>query len=148
MPYLICEKCNVSYKINDIREMDNFHTCPCGNELKFYETIENYMNEGLYTQVEREEEAKGVFYSINKKNLAFMEMNMLKEQKETEELERSIRDLKYRIRHAIKGNEEKIDDSKEYEPIIAKEFGDKSLKKRKELLLKEMELLKESKERK
>ena len=145
MPYLICNNCNVSYEIKDISEMDDFHTCTCGNELKFYETVEEYMYEGLDAQNESEEDTKGAFYSINKKNLVLMEMNMLKEHEETEKRERELRDLKYRIRHAIKGNKEESEDSEEYVPIIAKEFGDKSLKKRKELLLKEMELLKESK---
>jgi len=147
MAYLICDNCNVSYKIKDISEMDDFHTCTCGNELKFYETVEEYMYEGINTENEHEEDTKGAFYSIKKKNLVLMEMTMLKEHEETEKRGREIRDLKYRVRHAIKGKEEETDDSKEYVPIIAKEFGDKSLKKRKELLLKEMELLKESKER-
>ena len=148
MPYLICDKCNISYEIKDISEMDDFHTCTCGNELKFYETVEEYMYEEIDTENEHEEDTKGAFYSINKKNLVFMEMNMLKEHEETEKRERDLRDLKYRIRHAIKGNKEESEVPKDYEPIIAREFGDKSLKKKKELLLKEMELLKESKERK
>ena len=148
MPYLICDKCNVSYEIENISEMDDFHTCSCGNELKFYETVEEYMYEGIDTKNEHEEDTKGAFYSINKKNLVLMEMNMLKEHEETEKREHELRDLKYRIKHAIKENKEESEVPKDYEPIIAREFGDKSLKKKKELLLKEMELLKESKEKK
>jgi hypothetical protein len=145
MPYLICDKCNVSYEIEKIEEMEDFHTCTCGNELKFYETIEEYMNEE--SSIATEEENDGIFYSINKKNLVYMQMSMLKEQKETEEKERNERDLRYRIRHAIAENKEKMK-GQDYEPIIVKEFGDKSLKKKKELLLREMELLIKSKNEK
>lgn len=145
MPYLICDKCNIYYEIEKIEEMEEFHNCECGNELKFYDTLEDYMNEDPDSSIATEEESKGIFYSINKKNLVDMQMNMLKDQKETEEHERSIRDLRYRIRHAISKNKEKSDD---YEPIIAKEFGDNSLKKKKELQLREMELLIKAKKEK
>jgi hypothetical protein len=103
------------------------------------------MNEEIDSPIAEDEETQGIFYSINKKNLAYMQMNMLKEQKETEEKERNERDLRYRIRHAIAENKEKMK-GQDYEPIIVKEFGDKSLKKKKELLLMELELLKKSNE--
>ena len=70
---------------------------------------------------------------------------MLKEYKEREEREHLKRDLKYRINHAISVSKKELNDST-HEPVITKESGDKSLKKRKELLLREMELLKKSKE--
>ena len=157
MPYLICNKCNVYYEIENKREMNDFHVCRCGNELKYYETIEEYMNEGLEgsdnldDNIEKHsEDTKGIFYSVNKKNLVTLQMEMLKEEKETKKRERYLRDLNYKIRHAMTLKKEKeISDSKaydNYEPLISREFKDKnSLKKRKEMLLKEMELLKKAK---
>lgn len=157
MPYLICDKCNVYYEIENKREINDFHVCRCGNELKYYETIEEYMNEGLEgssnldDNIEKHsEDTQGIFYSINKKNLVTLQMEMLKEEKETKKKERYLRDLNYRIRHAmVRKKEKEIMDSKihdHYEPLISREFKDKnSLKKRKEMLLKEMELLKKAK---
>ncbi|WP_414470434.1 hypothetical protein [Methanobacterium sp. ACI-7] len=116
MPYLICDCCDIYYEIERIEEMEELSKCECGNELKFYESIDDYINEELST--ESKEEEKGIFHSVNKKNLVYMQMNMLKEQKETENQEREIRDLKYRIRHAV-SNKEKLDDS-ENESLIMK----------------------------
>jgi|GEM_PF-2502301 len=154
MPYLICDKCNIYYEIENQREMNDFHTCECGNELKYYQTIEEYMNEGLKELNTVNEgttdpggNKKGVFYSINKKNLVTLQMEMLKEDEETKKQERLKRDLNYRINHAIIEQKEKMSNSSNrYEPMIVKEFGDKSLKKKKERLLREMELLKESRD--
>lgn len=119
MPYLICNKCNTYYEIkgND----NDLSACECGNPLKFYKSIEDYMNEGP------QEGSNGIFYSINKKKLVYLEMSMLKEQKETEERERAIRDLKYRIRHARLKNSAN--------PL---KFTDKDLKEKKKKLLKEL----------
>lgn len=159
MPYLICDKCNVYYEIDSAQEMDKFDSCECGNELQYYETIEEYMNEDVTDSNEVDDSAedytennKGIFHSINKKNLVTLQMEMLKEQKEKEKNEHLKRDLKYRIRHAIANNKEKeIENSEihdDYEPIVSKEFKDKdNLKKRKKILLKEIELLKESKKK-
>lgn len=160
MPYLICDKCNVYYEIENKREINDFHVCRCSNELKYYETIDEYMNEGLDDSenlddnIEKHsEDTKGIFYSVNKKNLVTLQMEMLKEEKETKKRERYLRDLNYRIRHAMARKREKeIMDSESYdhyEPLISREFKDKnSLKKRKQMLLKEMELLKKAKEEK
>lgn len=160
MPYLICDKCNVYYEIENQQEINDFHVCRCGNELQYYETIEEYMNEGLNDSnsvndsvEENIENKKGIFYSINKKNLVTLQMEMLKEQKENKKKERSLRDLNYRIRHAMAQKKEKeIENSKihdHYEPLVSREFKDKnSLKKRKLMLLKEIELLKETKKEK
>lgn len=152
MPYLICDKCNIYYEIENRHEMDDFHTCECGNELKYYETIDEYMNEGLESLDSVNDDVndlsgdkKGVFYSVNKKNLVTLQMEMLREDKEREEEARLRRDLNYRINHALAVRKEKEVAKSKYEPLIVKEFGDKSLKKRKEILLREMEMLKESK---
>lgn len=152
MPYLICDKCNVSYEISKKEEMNDFHTCECGNELKYYETIEEYMNDGSEDLDTVNDDVndpgrdkKGVFYSVNKKNLVTLQMEMLKDDKEREEEARLRRDLNYRVNHAIAVRKEKKLHKSKYEPMIVKEYGDKSLKKKKELLLREMELLKESK---
>lgn len=157
MPYLICDKCNVYYEIENKREINDFNVCRCGNELKYYKTIEEYMNEGLNDSdnlddnIEKHnEDTKGIFYSINKKNLVTLQMEMLKEDKETKKKERYLRDLNYRIRHAMaRKKEKKIMDSKihdQYEPLVSKQFKDKNnLKNRKKMLLKEMELLKKAK---
>lgn len=149
MPYLICDKCNVSYEIRNISEMDGFHTCKCGNELQYFDTIEEYMNEGPKSlnvaDNDPSGQRKGIFYSINKKNLVTLQMEMLKENEENEKKERLKRDLNYRINHAIAENKKK-QMKNNYEPMIVKEFGDKSHKKKKEMLLHETELLKESEE--
>ena len=71
MPYLICDKCNLYYEIQDKSEMDDFSKCECGNELQFYETIEDYMNEDLNDDSNSK---KGIFYSINKKNLVILQL--------------------------------------------------------------------------
>lgn len=73
MPYLICEKCNLYYEIEDRNEMKDFHTCECGSELKYYETIEEYMYgesedpDVVDNNTSRSGENKGIFYSVNKK---------------------------------------------------------------------------------
>ncbi len=142
MPYLICDKCNIYYEIHKIEEIEDFSVCECGNELKFYETLEEYINEDPNSSDDSEEDSKGIFYSVNKKNLVYLQMNMLKEQKETEDVEREIRDLKYRLRHAILENKEKLKNSKNND--YNNEFEDKNLKKKKEKILMELELLKRS----
>ncbi|MBC7100931.1 MAG: NERD domain-containing protein, partial [Methanobacteriales archaeon] len=43
MPYLICDKCNVYYEIEDEEEI--FEFCECGNRLKYYESLEEYYEE-------------------------------------------------------------------------------------------------------
>ncbi|MGZ7067434.1 MAG: hypothetical protein ACXVHT_03965 [Methanobacterium sp.] len=137
MPYLICNKCDIYYEILNISEIKDFNKCECGNILKFYENIEDYINEEIDSSIADGEESQGIFYSINRKKLVNLEMYMLKDQKEKEEIERSIRDLRYRIRHVIAENKEKFkDDSPESE--------DENLKKKKERLLKELEQLKKS----
>ncbi|HEX3013256.1 MAG TPA: hypothetical protein VHO92_03145, partial [Methanobacterium sp.] len=86
----------------------------------------------------------GIFYSVNKKNLVTLQMEMLKENKERKEREHLKRDLNYKINHAMEAaNEKMLDSSKnEYEPLIAKEYGDSPFKKQKETLMRTMELLK------
>ena len=44
MPYLICKKCNKYYKLKKGESPKDFHTCECGNELEYYETMEDYLN--------------------------------------------------------------------------------------------------------
>lgn len=149
MPYLICDKCNVSYEIENRNEMNDFHTCDCGNGLKYYSTIEEYIDEGLEdSDIANDSindpggDKKGVFYSIDKKNLVTLQMEMLKEDKERKEKARLRRDLNYRINHAIAEKKEKMSNSSKiqnYKPLIAKELEDE---KENERLLNEMELLK------
>ncbi|MGB9937490.1 MAG: hypothetical protein ACPK7O_07195 [Methanobacterium sp.] len=136
MPYLICDKCDIYYEIEEIKEMNELSECECGNKLQLYETIDDYMN----LEEPREEENQGIFNSVSKKNLVYLQMNMLKEQKEAEERERKIRDLKYRIRHTI-ANRENDSNNKSIK------LG-KNLKNKKELLLREMELLIKSRKEK
>ena len=150
MPYLICDKCNVSYEIENKNEMNDFHTCECGNELKYYNTIEEYMNQGLEdsniindSSTNLSDDKKGVFYSVNKKNLVTLQMEMLKEDKEREEKARLERGRNYQINHAIAKQKEKMSGSSKiqnYKPLIVKELEEEKENKR---LLEEMELLKD-----
>ena len=149
MPYLICDKCNLYYEIDDRSEMNDFHTCECGNELQYFNTIEEYMygkpqNSHIADDNAEESDGKGIFYSVNKKNLVTLQMEMLKENKERREREHLKRDLNYKINHAMEVAREKgSDNSKnEYEPLIVKEYGDNPFKKQKEKLMRTMELLK------
>ncbi|MCZ3366269.1 MULTISPECIES: hypothetical protein [Methanobacterium] len=149
MPYLICDKCNLYYEINDRSEMNDFHTCECGNELQYFNTIEEYMygepqNSYIADDKVEESDGKGIFYSVNKKNLVTLQMEMLKENKERKEKEHLKRDLNYKINHAMEAAREKgSNNSKnEYEPMIVKEYGDNPFKKQKEKLMRTMELLK------
>lgn len=148
MPYLICDKCNVYYEIERKREIEDFHTCECGNELQYFDTVEDYLygeSEDPYTVTyDAGGDTKGVFYSVNKKNLVTLQMEMLKENKEHEEMERLKRDLNYKINHAMEVAKEKGSNSSknEYEPMIVKEYGESQFKKKKERLLRTMELLK------
>lgn len=41
MPYLICEKCDIYYEIHSKKGMLN--TCECGNHLKYYDFLEEYL---------------------------------------------------------------------------------------------------------
>ena len=153
MPYLICDKCNVSYEIKNINEMVDFHTCECGNELQYFDTIEKYMNEGLDdsnivtdNSDDPGGDKKGVFYSVSKKNLVTLQMEMLKDDKECKEKEHLQRDRNYRINHAITKQKEEMSNSSKiqnYKPLIVKELEEE---KENERLLKEMELLKDEEE--
>ena len=149
MPYLICDKCNLYYEIEDKNEMNDFHTCECGNELQYFNTIEEYMygeQQISYIAGDNVEESdgKGIFYSVSKKNLVTLQMEMLKENKERKEREYLKRDLNYKINHAMETAREKgSNNSKnEYEPLIVKEYGDNPFKMQKEKLKRTMELLK------
>lgn len=149
MPYLICDKCNLYYEIEDKNEIMDFHTCECGNELQYFNTIEEYMygepqNSYIADDKAEESEGKGIFYSVNKKNLVNLQMEMLKENKERRERDHLKRDLNYKINHAMEVAREKgSNDSKnEYEPLIVKEYGDNPFKKQKEKLMRTMKLLK------
>ncbi len=147
MPYLICDKCNLYYEIEEKNEMNDFHTCECGNELQYFNTIEEYMYGKPSNSLDdsREEvDGNGIFYSVNKKNLVTLQMEMLKEDKERKENEHLKRDLNYKINHAMETAREKgaSNSKKEYEPMIVKEYGDSPFKKQKEKLMRTMELLK------
>ena len=149
MPYLICDKCNLYYEIEDRTEMDDFHTCECGNELQYFNTIDEYMygeSKDPYSvdNNEKDSDGKGIFYSVNKKNLVTLQMEMLKENKERKEREYLKRDLNYKINHAMESAREKGTNNsrKEYEPMIVTEYGDSPFKKQKEKLMRTMELLK------
>lgn len=41
MPYLICENCDIYYEIHTKNEMPD--TCECGNRLKYYDFLEEYL---------------------------------------------------------------------------------------------------------
>ena len=146
MPYLICDKCNLYYEIEDRSEMEDFHTCECGNELQYFNSIEEYMySEPSNSQDDSAEvDEKGIFYSVNKKNLVTLQMEMLKENKERREREHLKRDINYKINHAMEVAREKgsSNSKNEYEPLIVKEYGDNPFKKQKEKLMRTMELLK------
>jgi len=42
MPYLICDRCNVYYEIDEMEDEEEYF-CECGNKLKYYETLEEYV---------------------------------------------------------------------------------------------------------
>lgn len=46
MPYLVCDRCDVYYEIQDKDEMLELSHCECGNPLKYYDSLEEY----LYTE--------------------------------------------------------------------------------------------------
>ncbi|MEN6294348.1 MAG: hypothetical protein ABFD07_20330 [Methanobacterium sp.] len=146
MPYLICDKCNLYYEIEDRNEMEDFHTCECGNELQYFNTIEEYMygEPSNSPDDSAEVDEKGIFYSVNKKNLVTLQMEMLKENKERKEREHLKRDINYKINHAMEVTREKSSNNSknDYEPMIVKEYGDNPFKKQKEKLMRTMELLK------
>jgi hypothetical protein len=43
VPVLICHKCQIYYEINSKEELDDFSHCNCGEELAYYESIEEYL---------------------------------------------------------------------------------------------------------
>lgn len=45
MPYLICEKCEIYYEIGSDFDINDFKTCNCGENLKYYENFDEYYNE-------------------------------------------------------------------------------------------------------
>ncbi|MDI6723090.1 MAG: hypothetical protein QMD61_00435 [Methanobacterium sp.] len=142
--YLIC-KCNVSYKIENKEDMVEFSTCQWGNPLKYQNTIEEYMNDGENSQ-SRDYESEKHFNPSN--NDLLLIMNTLKEDHERKDENHLQRELNYHLRHLREIYIEKVEISTEsYESPVAKEFGDNDLKKMKEILLNEMGLLKEDKEK-
>lgn len=146
MPYLICDNCNVYYEISK-REMNDFNTCQCGNTLKYYETIEAYMNEEPTSlNLNNDESTIGKHFKCNKSDLNLI-LNSLKNDEELKHKEHLERDMNYKINHHLALDKEKMNNSNfHYKPLIETMFNDKNLKKKKEMLLLEMELLKESKE--
>lgn len=46
MPYLICDKCEVFYEIDSDFDFSDFNTCQkCGENLKYYESFDEFNNE-------------------------------------------------------------------------------------------------------
>ncbi|MEN6293796.1 MAG: hypothetical protein ABFD07_17490, partial [Methanobacterium sp.] len=43
MPYLVCESCDIYYEIPDKEEMSKLSNCDCGNPLKYYDSLEEYL---------------------------------------------------------------------------------------------------------
>ncbi|PKL67062.1 MAG: hypothetical protein CVV28_06545 [Methanobacteriales archaeon HGW-Methanobacteriales-1] len=44
MPYLICRGCDSYYKIKNGEDFSDY-ICQCGNELQYYETLDQYVSE-------------------------------------------------------------------------------------------------------
>jgi len=142
MPYLICDKCNIYYEIEDKNEMKNFHTCECGNELQYFNTIEKYMKRSRNIT---NSNTTSNFYTNSKKDILTFEAEIFRDHEEVKKEERSKRELNYRIKHAIAERNEKLSNSykiKDYKPQIVNELKDINEKKK---LLNEIELLEDSK---
>jgi hypothetical protein len=46
MPYLICYKCNQSYEMESEDEAKKYNACECGQPLVYFESLEDYYEEG------------------------------------------------------------------------------------------------------
>ncbi len=57
MPYLVCDKCNAYYKLEDGESADGFYRCACGNKLKYYESMGSYIKD----LKDRDVSAKNIF---------------------------------------------------------------------------------------
>jgi thioredoxin-related protein len=42
MPFLICDKCNIYYEIDDMEEKKSLDHCECGSTLKYSENLDDY----------------------------------------------------------------------------------------------------------
>ena len=141
MPYLICDKCNLYYEIKDKFEMEDFHTCECGNELQYFKTIEDYMKRSENITNTKTSH----FYTNSKKDILTFETEIFRDHEEAKKRERSKRELNYRIKHAIAERNEKLSNSykiKNYKPQIVNELKDINEKKK---LINEIKLLGDSK---
>jgi hypothetical protein len=45
VPYLICDRCNKYYKLKKGESPGYFDSCQCGNEFKYYETMNGYLSD-------------------------------------------------------------------------------------------------------
>lgn len=48
MPYLICKICGGYYELIQGEFPEDFHSCQCGGTLKYYESMSDYVNFGIY----------------------------------------------------------------------------------------------------
>lgn len=51
MPYLICDKCNSYYEIQDRKEIDDLRFCECGKRLKYFDDHEEYINGQQHSKI-------------------------------------------------------------------------------------------------
>ena len=140
MPYLICNKCNIYYEIENIDNVPD--TCECGNPLKYYDAIEEYMNGGENKAYNAENHHK-----LSNEGLLII-TNTLRDDEEREQKEHHLRELNYQIRHSEEEQEEKtkIHPESYVSPLIIELKGNE-YKNKKEMLLREIELLKEDREK-
>lgn len=45
LPVLVCENCNTYFEIHSKGEIVELGTCECGTKLKYYDSLEDYLNE-------------------------------------------------------------------------------------------------------
>lgn len=65
MPYLICDKCDVYYKFNKLAEMEKYSKCECGNLLKYYNSLEEYIyQESEYQAVKHKDKTSNKFQEL------------------------------------------------------------------------------------
>lgn len=73
MPILVCDNCNIYYEISKKEELKDLNTCKCGNRLKYYNSVDDYINKSAELQNEQNLDitVKSSENGINKKIIGF-----------------------------------------------------------------------------
>jgi thiol:disulfide interchange protein DsbD len=69
VPYLICDRCNKYYKLKEGETAENFDTCQCGNEFKYYETMNEYLTDKKQEDSSYDDDSKDILNSWNKRGI-------------------------------------------------------------------------------